>query len=186
MLTAPLMEQRAAATHSVLAALASFMLPGSHMLIPSSPRGRCCSLLLLMWAMLGWLLPTLVLLPMEEGAVAGQRVGHAGEAAAAAGQAAGRVHRQEAVAAGQAAGGEQHQWAAGGGPADTRAGKGRSSWDRALISALRTLQPSATDDADRWAPHPAPMSPYPILLWVLRWWVLISVAWAAACVAAGN
>ena len=45
-----------------------------------------------MWATLGWLLPTLVLLPMEERAVAGQREG---QAAIAAAQAAGGEHRQE-------------------------------------------------------------------------------------------
>ena len=149
------MEQRTAAVHAVLAALASLMLPGSHLLIPASPHGRCRALLLLMWATLGWLLPTLVLLPMEEDVVAGQREGQAGEAAAAAAA------------------------------ADTRIGKGRTSWEWALISALRTLQPSAAD-VDPWAPQPAPMDEHPWLLWTLRWWVLISVVWAAACVAAGN
>ena len=168
LLTAPLMEQRAGAMHSVLAALASPMLPGSHLLIPASVRGRCRALLLLMWATLGWLLPTLALLPMEEDAVAGQREGQAGEAA---GQAAGRGQRQGPGA---------------GGPGDTRIGKGRTSWERVLVSALRTLQPSAAADVDPWAPQPAPVYAHPRLLWVLRWWVLISVIWAAACVAVGN
>ena len=173
LLTAPLMEQRAATMHSVLAALASPMLPGSHLLIPASVRGRCRALLLLMWATLGWLLPTLALLPMEEDAVAGQREGQAGEAAAAA-------------APGQAAGREQNHGAAAGGPADTRIGERRTSWVRALVSALRPLQPSAAADVDPWAPQPTPVYPHPRLLWVLRWWVLISVVWAAACVAVGN
>ena len=58
-----LMERRTAATRSVLAALASPMLPGSHLLVPASPRDRYRALLLPTWATLGWLLPTLVLLP---------------------------------------------------------------------------------------------------------------------------
>ena len=172
MLTTPQMEQRAAAVHAVLAALAWPMLPGSHLLVPASPHGRCRSLLLLSWATLGWLLPTLALLPLEEGAVAGQHEMQAGEATAA--------------AAGQAAGGEQRQGGAAGGPADTRIVKGRTSWERALVSALRSLQPSAAADMDPWAPQSAPVYPHPWLLWALRWWVLISVMWAAACVAAGN
>ena len=163
------MEQRAAAVHAVLAALASPMLPGSHLLVPSSPRGCCHALLLLMWAMLGWLLPTLMVLPMKDDTVAGQREGQAGEAAAAAAQAARG----------------QGQGAAAGGPADTRDGKGQTKGERALMSALRTLQPSATD-VDPWAPQPAPVYEHPTLLWALRWWVLISVVWATACVAAGN
>ena len=170
LLTAPLMEQRAAAMHSVLAALASLMLPGSHMLIPASMRGRCRALLLPTWATLGWLMPTLALLPMKEGAMAGQHDGQAGEAAAA----------------GQAAGGEQRQGEAAGGPAVTRIDDGRTSWERALVSALRTLQPSAAADVDPWEPQPPPVYPHPRLLWVLRWWVLISIIWAAACVAVGN
>ena len=123
-----------------------------------------------MWATLGWLLPTLMLLPMEEGAVAGQREGQASEAGAAA-----------AAAAAQAAG----LGPAAGGPADTRACEGQTRWDRALISALRTLLPSAAD-VDHWAPQPADIYPHPRLLWALRWWVLIGFIWSAACVAAGD
>ena len=169
LLTAPLMEQRSAATHSVLAALASLMLPGSHLLIPASARGRCRALLLMMWATLGWLLPTLALLPTKEGAMAGEREERAGELAAA----------------GQAAGGEQRQGAAAGGTANCWAYKGRTSFERALVSALRTLEPSAAE-VYPWAPHPGDIYLHPRLLWVLRWWVLISIIWAAACVAAGD
>ena len=39
------------------------MLPGSHLLVPASPRDRYRALRLPTWATLGWLLPTLVLLP---------------------------------------------------------------------------------------------------------------------------
>ena len=201
LLTAPLMDERAAAIHRVLAVMASLMLPGSHLLIPASPHGRCRALLLLLWATLSWLLPTLALLPMKEGAVAGQREGHAGEAASAAGQAA-VGHRQEAAtfrqaagrhsgrqleaeAAGQAAGGQRQETAVGG-TADCRHGQARASWEQALISALRTLHPAAAADVDPWAPLPAPVYEHPTLLWALRWWVLISVMWAAACGAAGN
>ena len=185
LLTAPLMEQRAAAMHSVLAALASLMLPGSHMLVPASARGRCWALLLLLWSTMGWLLPTLVMLPMKAAAVAGQREGQAGELAAAAGQVAGGMHRQETAAAGQEAGGEQRQGAAAGGTANCWAYKVRTSFERALMSALCTLEPSAAE-VYPWAPHPEDIYLHPRLLWVLRWWVLISIIWAAACVAAGN
>ena len=174
LLTAPLMEQRTAAMHSVLAALASLILPGSHLIIPASARGRCRALQWVIWAALGWLVTTLAVLPepaQEDDAPPRQRDGQAGEAAAA--------------AAGQEAGGEQRRGPAAGGTANRRACEGRSSFERALISALRTLQPSAVD-MDPWAPHPGDIYPHPRLLWVLRWWVLISVIWAAACVAARN
>ena len=164
LLTAPLMDERAATIHRVLAVMASLMLPGSHLLIPASPHGRCRALLLLLWATLSWLLPTLALLPMKEGAVAGQREGHAGEAASAAGQAAvghrqeaatfrqaaGVVQCQEAEAAGQAARGQRQETAVGC-TADCRDGQARASWEQALMSALRTLHPSAAADVDPWA-----------------------------------
>ena len=49
--------------HLLLAALATPLLPNSLTLIPSSARGRCRALLLLLWLLPGLLIPTLQLLP---------------------------------------------------------------------------------------------------------------------------
>ena len=80
---------------SVLAALASPMLPGSHLLIPASPHGRCRALLLLMWASLGWLLPTVALLPMGQAPWRGRARGRQGKQQQQGRQLGGRARGQQ-------------------------------------------------------------------------------------------
>ena len=167
------MEERLGLLHWVLAALAQPLLPGSSALVPATPRGRCQAALLLQWALLGWLLPTLLLLRRAAVAAPHGRQLQPGQLE--------RQQQQQQPAPPAALGAWGGNAGGGGGGLDGGLGDGKGT-GVALVLALQALQPPAAE-VDDWAPGP-PWFPDGRLLWALRWWVLLCVAWAACCILA--
>lgn len=57
------MEGRISFLHSFLACLATPLMPASQALIPGTPRARCRAMVLLIWTLVGFVIPTVGLVP---------------------------------------------------------------------------------------------------------------------------